>query len=291
MARRSPGAQWFGISGADRRFESLDSMLSGALRSGAYQLGRPDYVTAATGPAKTMDVVELGLVATTAPDGTPIAIGVQNTDPYDGQCVLTIFARDRTTAGEVRDEVERLKDEHDVLRGQFASFSASEHNENELVAFLPRHTLAATDVILPDGHLEGIEAHIVGIAEQAERLIAAGQHLKRGLLLHGPPGVGKTHTVRYLIGRLSDYTVIQLTGPAMRFLEYAVALARKLQPAVIVFEDVDLVAEDRELHDSSPLLFSLLNAMDGLAEDANVVMVLTPSSPSPTRISRRPWPE
>jgi hypothetical protein len=275
LAQRSPDAEWFGISGADRRFESLDTMLTGALHSGAFELGRPDYVTAATGPATTMEIVELGLVASTAPDGAPIVLGVQSTAAYDGRCILTIFARDRETAREVRDEIDGLKNEHDVLRGQFVSFSASEHNENELVAFLPRQTLAGSDVILPDGHLEGIEAHIVGIAEQAERLLAAGQHLKRGLLLHGPPGVGKTHTVRYLIGRLSGYTVVQLTGQALRYLDQAVALARRLQPAAIVLEDVDLVAEDRDLHDSSPLLFSLLDAMDGLAEDANVVMVLT----------------
>lgn len=275
LARHSPGAEWFGISGADRRFESLDSMLAGTLRSGAFQLGRPDYATAATGPDETTEVVELGLVATAAPDGTPIVIGVQSTAAFDEQCVLTVFARERATARVVVSEVDRLKDEHDVLRGRYVSFTASEHNENELVTFLPRQELAAQDVILPDGRLEGVEAHILGIAEQAERLLAVGQHLKRGLLLHGPPGVGKTHTVRYLIGRLSGYTVVQLTGRAVRFLDQAVALARRLQPAAIVLEDVDLVAEDREMHDSSPLLFSLLDAMDGIAEDANVVFVLT----------------
>ncbi|MFI0483368.1 ATP-binding protein [Actinomadura sp. 9N215] len=275
LAGHSPDAEWFGISGADRRFESLDSMLTGALRTGGFQLGRPDYATAATGAAETMEVVELGLVTTAGPDGTPIVVGMQSTAAYDEQCVLTVFAKERATARAVRDEVDRLKDEHDVLRGRFVSFTASEHNENELVTFLPRQGPAATDVILPDGRLEGIESHIVGIAEHAERLLAAGQHLKRGLLLHGPPGVGKTHTVRYLIGRLSGYTVVQLTGHAVRFLDQAVALARRLQPAVIVLEDVDLVAEGRESHDSSPLLFSLLDAMDGLAEDANVVMVLT----------------
>ncbi len=271
----SPGAEWFGISGADRRFESIDSMLTGALRLGSFQLGRADYGTAATGPDQTVEIVQLGLVATVTPDGTPVVIGLQNTAAYDENCGLTVFARDRASASAVRDAVDRLKEQHDVLRGRFVSFGVSEHRENELVTFLPRPEVAAADVILPDGRLEGIEAHVVGIAERAERLLLAGQHLRRGVLLYGPPGTGKTHTVRYLIGRLSGYTVIQLTGPAMRFLDLAVALVRKLRPAVLVLEDVDLVAEDREMHESSPLLFSLLDAMDGVAEDADVVFLLT----------------
>jgi hypothetical protein len=275
LSTYSPRAEWFGISGGDRRFESLDSMLTGALRLGSFQLGRADYATAATGPDQTMEVVQLGLVLTVAPDGAPVVIGLQNTAAYDEKCGLTVFARDQASASAVRDEVDRRKDEHDVLRGQFVSFGVSEHQGNELVTFLPRPKVAAADVILPDGRLEGIEAHVVGIAERAEQLLLAGQHLRRGVLLYGPPGTGKTHTVRYLIGRLSEYTVVQLTGPAMRFLDLAVALIRRLRPAVLVLEDVDLVAEDREMYESSPLLFSLLDAMDGIAADADVVFLLT----------------
>ncbi|MBC6463069.1 AAA family ATPase, partial [Actinomadura sp. HBU206391] len=168
------------------------------------------------------------------------------------------------------------REEHDVLRGQVLKFGASEHHGNELVSFLPRPELTAADVVLPDGRLRAIEAHVVGIAEHARQLLAAGQHLKRGLLLHGPPGTGKTHTVRYLMSRLTDSTVIQLTGPAMRFLDTAVALARRLNPSVVIVEDVDLVAEDREITDGgNPLLFSLLDAMDGVAGDADVVFMLT----------------
>ncbi|MFI0448575.1 AAA family ATPase [Actinomadura sp. 6N118] len=275
LAAYSPGAEWFGIAGGERHFDSLDSMLTRALDFGSYRLGRADYGTTGIAPDQNMEVVKLGMVPSRAADGTPVVLGVQTTEDYNRQVGLVVFAREREVATAVRDEVRRLKDEHDVLRGQFVSFGVSEHMENQLVTFLPRPSLTAQDVILPEGRLEGIQAHVVGIAEQAERLLAAGQHLKRGVLLYGPPGTGKTHSVRYLIGQLTGYTVIQLTGPAMRFLDNAVALARRLQPAVLVLEDVDLVAEDREMYESSPILFSLLDAMDGIAEDADVVFMLT----------------
>jgi ATP-dependent 26S proteasome regulatory subunit len=45
---------------------------------------------------------------------------------------------------------------------------------------------------------------------------------------------------------------------------------------MVVVEDVDLIAEDRGMHPGHhPLLFQLLNEMDGLAEDADVVFLLT----------------
>lgn len=45
---------------------------------------------------------------------------------------------------------------------------------------------------------------------------------------------------------------------------------------MLVVEDVDLIAEDRGMHPGhNPLLFQLLNEMDGLAEDADIVFVLT----------------
>jgi ATP-dependent 26S proteasome regulatory subunit len=47
-------------------------------------------------------------------------------------------------------------------------------------------------IVLPDGVLERVERHTVGFSRHAERLRAAGRHLRRGLLFHGPPGTGKS---------------------------------------------------------------------------------------------------
>ncbi|MFI7132053.1 AAA family ATPase [Nonomuraea sp. NPDC050153] len=271
----SRGAQWFGIVGGERRWESIINMLLSAMREGSRMLGRPDYGTAPIGPDTTMEVVQLGLVATVAPDGTPVLIGLSNRDDYDSHSLLTVLAAGRGTATAVRDEVNRLKQDNDPFRGQVLSFGFSEHRENELLTFLPRPELGREEVVLPEGRLEGVEEHIVGIAEHADRLTEAGQHLRRGLLLYGPPGTGKTHTTRYLIGRLRQHTAVLMTGPAMSKIDYAVALARKLQPSIVVVEDVDLIAEDRSHYETSPLLFSLLDAMDGISGDVDVTFVLT----------------
>ena len=82
--------------------------------------------------------------------------------------------------------------------------------------------------------------------------------------------------MRYLLGRTPGVTVVQLTGVALHLIAEACSVARTLAPAMVVVEDVDLIAEDRgEYPGQHPLLFQLLNEMDGLAEDADVVFVLT----------------
>src|SRR5256885_15920965 len=59
-------------------------------------------------------------------------------------------------------------------------------------------------------------------------------------------------------------------------------LARFLQPATMVIEDVDLIAREREqMHNPGQeiLLNKLLNEMDGLREDADVIFILTTNRP------------
>jgi ATP-dependent 26S proteasome regulatory subunit len=100
------------------------------------------------------------------------------------------------------------------------------------------------------------------------------------MLLYGPPGTGKTHTVRYLISQLREVTVIQVSGRALQAIGAACSIARALQPAMVVVEDVDLIAEDRgSFPGQQSLLFELLNEMDGLREDSDVVFVLTTNRP------------
>jgi ATP-dependent 26S proteasome regulatory subunit len=129
---------------------------------------------------------------------------------------------------------------------------------------------------LPPDLLEGIERQVLGVARHAARLVASGQHLRRGVLLYGAPGTGKTHTVRYLLGRLPGVTVVLLSGGALGMIAAACSVARTLQPSVIVVEDVDLIAEERDHYPGeNPMLFQLLNEMDGLAADTDVTFLLT----------------
>ncbi len=121
-----------------------------------------------------------------------------------------------------------------------------------------------------------LERHALSLAEHRDAVLAAGQHLKRGLLLYGPPGTGKTHSMRYLLGRMPGYTRLVLTGRSLHAVGAAAELARDLQPAVVVLEDVDLVAGDRSFGPgSSSVLFDLLDAMDGAAHDADLMFLLT----------------
>ncbi|MFI7418421.1 AAA family ATPase [Nonomuraea sp. NPDC049684] len=273
------GAEWFGVSGTGREHhDTIDIIAMSARGPEAGGIGAVDYVTTAVGPEETMEVVSFGLVLTHAPGGEPIVLGVRGAVERFGRedCRVEVIAASRPPATAAGQEVERLMRENDVLRGQILTFGASEHRGNQLVTFLPRPSIDPEQVILPDGVLETIERHVVGVARHADVLRARGQHLKRGLLLHGPPGTGKTHTVRYLMGRMPGVTVVVMAGTALRFVQEAAALARRLQPAIVVVEDVDLVAHDRRFsEEGSPLLFTLFDAMDGVGADADVTFVLT----------------
>lgn len=278
LEERGTDPAWFGIAGGSRGHEDLIGMLTTARRHGMYELGAVDFATASIGPEEVTEAVQLGLVPTIAPDGTPVIVGVRGPTAMHGPlvCRFEILSTSRTAATPVRDRIEQLMRVHDVLRGKVLAFGTSENRGNELLTFLPRPQFSDAEVVLPDGVLNTIERHVVSIADHSARLLAAGQHLKRGLLLHGPPGTGKTHTVRYLMGRLPESTVIVLTGTAMRHIGKAAELARRLQPSLVVLEDVDLIAQDRgHTPMGNPLLFSLLDAMDGLGHDVDVTFVLT----------------
>jgi len=132
------------------------------------------------------------------------------------------------------------------------------------------------DVVLPEQTMRRVERHTLDVVRHRDALRRAGQHLKRGMLLYGPPGTGKTHTTRYLVQQLRGSTVLMLSGQSLHAVASTTQMARDLQPSVLVLEDVDLVAEDRGFGPGpNPVLFSLLDAMDGAAADADILFLLT----------------
>ncbi|MFB9776391.1 AAA family ATPase [Brevibacterium otitidis] len=211
-------------------------------------------------------------------DGQPMALLQARTGEF-GEPVsyVSILAGGDAAAEAVLTEIAEAMNARSALRGQVVTFGGGAFGEAaQAVQFHPRPQIAADQVILPADSLERIRRHVLGISEMAERLQAAGQHLKRGILLYGPPGTGKTHTVRHLIGLSVGTTVIMLSGESLEAISLAAETARALQPAIVVLEDCDLVAESRDFSEGTrPLLFEVLDALDGLAGDADVAFVLT----------------
>ncbi|WP_235782715.1 AAA family ATPase [Bradyrhizobium murdochi] len=137
------------------------------------------------------------------------------------------------------------------------------------------------EVILPEQTLKLLDRNVMGFVGNRAALRKLGQSTRKGILLYGPPGTGKTHTIRYLATNLPGHTTLIITAEQVGLLGAYMKLARLLQPTMVVIEDVDLIARDREEMGSceEPLLNKLLNEMDGLKEDSDILFVLTTNRP------------
>jgi hypothetical protein len=192
---------------------------------------------------------------------------------------VEVMAPDRSHAEKFLGDLRLFIRKRNVYRGHVISLIADRH-EGAKVAFHPLPSISRQEIILPDGLLERIERPTIGFGKQSKRLLAMGRHLKRGLLLHGAPGTGKTLTAMYLASQMRERTVLLLTGRGMGLVEQSCAMARLLQPSIVVLEDVDLIAEERTREGAcAALLFELLNQMDGLSDDADVIFLLTTNRP------------
>ena len=116
---------------------------------------------------------------------------------------------------------------------------------------------------------------------------------RRGYLLHGPPGNGKTSAVRAML------TSRGLTGYQLRLfgkntddadLENVFAHAAANSPAIVLLEDLDRAFPRSGNSQSKVHLQTLLNTLDGVATEPGVIAVATANDPSllDAAILRRP---
>jgi cell division protease FtsH len=268
-----------GIGGQQSRHMAL--MLSDLLGSTYVKPASIEYENLPVGPGRSHPCMTRGLALLSTPDG-PAAIFVHPAEqhrPGRGDLGVEVMTPVESLGSKLLAELRELMREHNVFRGQMVSLESTMWGGMEVV-FHPRPELGRDSVILPANVLAAIERHTLLIGTRADALLAAGRHLKRGLLLYGPPGTGKTHTVRWITSELADTTVVVLAGGSLGAVGPVCRLARELAPTLLVLEDVDLVAGERTMHgQGGPILFELLNELDGMADDADIAVVLTTNRP------------
>jgi len=112
----------------------------------------------------------------------------------------------------------------------------------------------------------------------------------RGVLLHGPPGTGKTRLAQ-AVANESDATFITINGPEIMGSGYGESEKRlrevfeeaaKNSPAIIFIDEIDSIAPKRSQvagEAEKRLVAQLLTLMDGLEARSNVVVIAATNRP------------
>ena len=248
--------------------------------------GPVDWVNFHLDADRVLPVVQFGLYLMKIGGAPLIALVAgpnENMGPGRARARIEVMASERALGERFLADITALMAERNVYRGKIVSLGPQQFGfgPQTIITFHRLPAVAREEVILPSGLLDRIDRHAIAFSEHAQRLIAAGRPIKRGLLLYGAPGTGKTLTVMYLAGRMKGRTTLLTTGRGLGFISSVVQMARILAPSTVVVEDVDLIAQERGMPgmQAQPLLFELLNEMDGLREDSDVLFVLTTNRP------------
>ncbi|KUI56544.1 Mitochondrial chaperone BCS1 [Cytospora mali] len=146
----------------------------------------------------------------------------------------------------------------------------------------PRRKRPMGSVILDEGVKEGIVADVTDFIARQEWYAERGIPYRRGYLLFGPPGGGKSSFIHALAGELNfAIATINLSERGMADDKLAMMMQKLPQRTIVLLEDADAAFVNRKQKDGdgysgSTVTFSgLLNALDGLSAGEERIAFLT----------------
>ena len=131
------------------------------------------------------------------------------------------------------------------------------------------------DVVLPPETLGGIRGSVEGFVANRDALRAFGFPWRRGILLVGPPGTGKTMVCKAAaaaLGELPFLYVREMRGYDREPLGEIFDRARRLAPCVLAFEDIDgfVGPNNRTV---------FLNELDGFKSNEGLLIIASSNHP------------
>jgi len=193
---------------------------------------------------------------------------------------LQIVANEKATCRLARRVILDKAREVSALRGKVIIVRPSGQRGEPEVAFSHIDEVDRSRIILPEHIFEAVNRTVLQQLAASETLKKAGQRTRTAILLFGPPGTGKTLLTRHLVSQSPGYTTILLQGFQRELVRESFRLARYLEPALVILEDVDLIAVRRQRNRAgTTALHALLDELDGLAPESRCAVIMTTNRP------------
>jgi cell division protease FtsH len=171
------------------------------------------------------------------------------------------------------DGIKTIAEEQNFYRGKNIEFGGR-------LRFLNLSDRQWDSIVLDAQIKREIRANTIDFLNKRKCFIEYGIPQKRGIILAGEPGTGKTVICKALMAEADGITCITTNAYSLDADEYITELyelAQDLSPCIVFIEDIDLIGQNRQElgYRSGPALLSLLAVLDGIEEKKEIVTVAT----------------
>jgi cell division protease FtsH len=169
--------------------------------------------------------------------------------------------------------VEDIVEKQNIYRGKIIEFGGR-------IRFLDVKNKSWGSIVLNPLVKTDIRSNTVGFLNRKELWSKYGIPSRRGILLAGEPGTGKTVICRALMAESDGITCITTDAYCLSEEGYITELyemAGDLSPSIVFIEDIDFIGLNREEYNyrSGPVLLALLSVLDGIEEKQEIITIAT----------------
>lgn len=164
--------------------------------------------------------------------------------------------------------------EQSIYRGKALRFMTDDHgniNPHEAPRFIDLSRVREEELVFGEVLMEQVRTNLFTPIEQADVCRTLGIPLKRGVLLEGPYGTGKTLCASVTAKKAVEHAWTFITVARAKALEQALQFAAVYQPCVVFVEDIDREVEGARTAEMD----EILNTLQGIASNGEIMVVLT----------------
>jgi len=188
-----------------------------------------------------------------------------------GTVSVACYAKDKPDTKKFIEALNHKMIKENQYRGKCLFFADSS------VIFRDTPAVGWDDVVMAKKHKDEIKTNTVDFLTNP-KFSSLGINT-RGIILHGPPGTGKTMMVKSLFNSMKDtgITRVYATADTFTYADVVTQLFDFLKftgKTILAFEDMDLISPERSDGSGRKVLGALLNSLDGIRKIADPLVVI-----------------